>query len=303
MTQFQHRLWHAVSSGDVRKVDAMARKKNVNFCLRVDDLPSFPLNVAVKRNHYAMVQLLLVRGADPDIRPSPVLIAMQRKASIDVVHLLLQHGADPNFEIKRFCKNEVASLLYEFCKYPYCFFKDVGELLLDYGADPFFVASDLKTCLYVAARNGNVVAVDVLLDHAKRNGYLTDLLAQEKRDSRTNPLLKACEKQHVRIVELLLENGANVNTQNVYGMFPLYAATLRNDMVLVKLLLRYDVYVPLINTRTCRNAVEAAFDYGFYDIAILLENMLAMFNHAYSGDLSKLKPLVFSEPALTFPMV
>lgn len=303
MTQFQHRLWHAVSTGDVKQVDAMARKKNVNFCVMIDDHPSFVLNVAVQRNCFALVNLLLVRGANPRIGPSPLLTAMRCKVSIAIVEVLLQHGADPNFLIQRCLNHEEDSLLYEFCKYPYRFFKDVGELLLKYGADPFFVRNDFKTCLYVAAQNGNVVAVDVLLDHAKSNGYLTDLLLQEKRDTRTSPLLKACTNQHVRIVEHLLENGANANAQNVYGMFPMYAAAFGNNMVLVKLLLRYDVYLPLINTQTRLTAVEVAFDYGFYEIALLLEHMLDLYNRAYNGELSVLTQVIFLEPARTFPMV
>ena len=303
MTQFQHRLWHAVSSGDIKRVNAMARKKNVNFFFMMDDHPTYLLNVAVQRNNYAMVELLLARGADPRNGPSPLLTAMRRNVSIVVVEKLLQYGADPNFLIKRCLNHEEESLLYEFCKYPYRFFKDVGKLLLEHGADPFFDRNDYKTCLYVAAQNGNVVAVDVLIDHAKRNGYLTDLLAQEKRDTRTSPLLKACTNQHVRIVEILLENGANVNAQNVYGMFPLYAATFCNNMVLVKLLLRYDVYLPLINTQTTLTAVDVAFDYGYYEVAILLEHMLDLYERAYNGQLSILKRLIFSEAAQTFPMV
>ena len=271
MAQYQHRLWHAVSSGDLRRAMELLKKKNVEFCLWIDDAPSFPLNVAVKRNHYAMVRLLLERGVNPRISPSPILVAMEHNASIDVVELLLHYGADPNFLMKRWREE---SLLYEFCKYPHRYFKDVGELLLDYGADPFFARHDYKTCLYVAAQNGNFVAVDVLLDHAERNGYITDLLAQNKRDTRTNPFLKACCKQHHRIVEHLLEHGANVNTQNVYGMFPLYVAVSNNDMTLLHLLLRYDADVTMVNPRTNRNVVDLAFDHGFYEMAIFLEGQM-----------------------------
>lgn len=64
-------------------------------------------------------------------------------------------------------------------------------------------------------------------------------------DDGTSPLSIACYNNHLDIVELLLKKGANVNLRSKNGTSPLFIASNKGHSKIVKLLLDYDADVNL----------------------------------------------------------
>jgi hypothetical protein len=65
-------------------------------------------------------------------------------------------------------------------------------------------------------------------------------------------LFQSCEQGILNNVKLLLENGLSVNCQNVLGETPLHIAILKNDIDLIKLLIKYE---PNTNLTTDKNGL------------------------------------------------
>ena len=53
------------------------------------------------------------------------------------------------------------------------------------------------------------------------------------------PLHMACFKEHDKIVKVLLQNGADPNEQDSFGLTPLHIAAMRGNIVIIKLLDEY----------------------------------------------------------------
>ncbi len=107
-------------------------------------------------------------------------------------------------------------------------FIDVLESLLKAGAKADCMSNDGQTPLAFAAQNGAIRAVKAILSAAEQQGVTLDL---------TNPLCIAAERGHGRIVELLLQAGAEVDGLNRSQQTALMcAAKSDNDEVLEILL-------------------------------------------------------------------
>lgn len=136
---------------------------NVNA---IDDGGATPLFWA-SRGSASLVQLLLERGADPNVRitwgQTPLLAAADA-GNAESVSLLLQHGADPEATQPDlgFTPLGLAALLG---------YRDVAEAMLVGGADPNHLDANGNSPLELALQRGHCGVAEALAAHgAKANG-------------------------------------------------------------------------------------------------------------------------------------
>jgi ankyrin repeat protein len=136
---------------------------------------------------------------------------------------------------------------------------------LDEGADPNTQSAPGRSALYLAARQGNSVAIRLLIDagadiHVDAvNGPVLITAAFEGQreivemlldtgaeinatgslwdDDETTALMAAADRGHLDVVELLVERGATVNQLNSHGEFALHSAAAGGHPEVVRLLL------------------------------------------------------------------
>ncbi|KAI5781717.1 ankyrin repeat-containing domain protein [Peziza echinospora] len=178
------------------------------------EIPYTPLFMAIQRNNYEMVALLLKHGARPNYTCSDdqneidenttayLSAAVQHSGNRGIVALLLEQGPDPNSPIRneRYSYGQDLALL--------CAVKmglhDIVALLLDHLADPNTRGKDNEHVLYMAVRLGNHQIVSILLEHgADPNAF----------SGRENHLAlnEAIAKGNGRIAGLLLRHKADPN--------------------------------------------------------------------------------------------
>ncbi|XP_053596740.1 ankyrin-1-like [Microplitis demolitor] len=177
------------------------------------------IGIAVDQSNYELYELLLKAGAD--IRKSTNMTLLHRAVGVNNYRIaddLIERGADVNV-IKRF----------ETSKYRGC--------------------SPLR--LQISIMNENKEIASLLLEKQAK--------VHDKKFVET-PLGIACEcdetllyhavsSGHIKIVELLLENGAKVNAINDSGETALIAAVLGNNLELMKILINAGAQVNLRNNK------------------------------------------------------
>lgn len=216
---------------------------NLNFC-NVDheekENSSFrtmdPLNMAIENNHIECTRLLLENGASPNHKYfMGYEISLVPLDNLECMELLLSHGADPNVynrcgvtPLMRACKEQKLSTV---------------KLLLQYNADVNATCParfEQRRPIHYAVQAGNADITECLLKNGaflnRPNNYkynplheailrdnlpLCELILQyraeveERTENGATPLMLACAsvglKHRREIVELLLNNNANVN--------------------------------------------------------------------------------------------
>ena len=193
---------------------------------------------AIINSHYDLAALLLERGADPEIadlagmaalyaavdmnslqwvqgRPAPILT--DRLDAVDLVALLLKHGADPNARLKRapLKRHHDAGSTLNFSEGATPLFRAartndtaVMRLLLDAGADPFATLPDRTTTAMTAAGLGY-------------NGLRGEGIR----------IVVPTPEGAVEALKLLVGRGVDVNAFNTAGNTALHGAVNRGDVV------------------------------------------------------------------------
>lgn len=226
----------------------LATSHNQGFLNTIGGRLHTPLNAAAWIGQQDIVEILLKRGANPNIyggsRMGSALSAAAHNGDLSVVELLLNEGADLHEGLGTSLED----------------FQDMGLDETDadersfgrYINPPFDVsdrrtkAQDRKTALFEAVSRGNTEIVNLLLDRGAmvnvRNGK-----------EGLTALFKACERQHKDIVRSLLNKGAFVDKTDTKGCTPLARACMSrraHSDETVRLLLEADADVKRFAPRT-----------------------------------------------------
>ena len=181
------------------------------------------LHLASYWNSLDIVGVLLERGANPNIHnaygETPLYLATLCKLP-EIVELLLERGANPNTQTN---SGETALCLATDCNYP-----EIVEILLERGANVNIQRFDKHTPLHTAAYDGYLDIVTQLIRHKA----VVDMPGKHG----DTPLHLATRQGHVPIVECLVDEGADLDTQNADGRVPLMFAASYNHLQVVEYL-------------------------------------------------------------------
>ena len=158
-----------------------------------DDGGLIPLHNACSFGHAEVVALLLGAGADPNAKDSWSYTPLHEaavKGKIDVCIMLLQHGADPSI---RNSEGKTAT--------------DVADLV----TKPVLTGEYKKEDLLEASRSGNEEKLMSLLTPLNVNCHASD-------GRKSTPLHLAAGYNRTRIVQLLLQHGADVHAKDKGGL-------------------------------------------------------------------------------------
>ncbi|XP_014299424.1 ankyrin-3 [Microplitis demolitor] len=158
-------LHHAIDKGRYgivyKLVDAGA-DVNIKSIHRFDD--SYPLQLAVRRNHYCIAQFLVSRGADVQVvlRPTNGFTRLRiavREGKEDMVKFLIENGANVHEK-----STDCESLLIDAVRHKN---DSVLKYLLESGIDPNSPSNGgcNVTPLHIAVDINNAEAVQLLLNH------------------------------------------------------------------------------------------------------------------------------------------
>ncbi|XP_016361568.1 tankyrase-1-like [Sinocyclocheilus anshuiensis] len=190
-----------------------------------DDGGLIPLHNACSFGHAEVVSLLLCQGADSNARDNWNYTPLHEaaiKGKIDVCIVLLQHGADPNIR-----NTDGKSAL------------DLADL----SAKAVLTGEYKKDELLEAARSGNEEKLMALLTPLNVNCHASDGRKSTSQTILSTPLHLAAGYNRVRIVQLLLQHGADVHAKDKGGLVPLHNACSYGHYEVTELLLKHGACV------------------------------------------------------------
>jgi ankyrin repeat protein len=162
------------------------------------------LYIAASHGHDAIVQLLIEKGANVNLKDSPgqPLVVATSHNKKTVVRILLEKGADPN--ARRY--DNMPALCIAVTKG----FTEIVEMLLDKGALTDLAGSWTRTPLQEAVRKNRFKITQLLLE----KGAEANVGSRNYHDM--PPLFMAVAYGYERLLGLLLKHGANPNAQNCH---------------------------------------------------------------------------------------
>ncbi|KAK3614680.1 hypothetical protein LTR56_027096 [Elasticomyces elasticus] len=231
--------------------------------------PKRALAMAVEKARFELVHLLLQNGADVNAPASgnpgrTALQATSEQGSIELVGLLLFYGANVN--ARPAGQYGITALQAASGNGNI----ELVKLLLDVGAGVNAPAAeqDGRTALQAASEQGSIELAELLLAKG------ADVNAPAAEQIGRTALQAASEQGSIEFVRLLLESGADVNARPAerYGRTALQAASVCVKVEIVRLLLRHgaDVDSPPSTYAVGATAVQSAAEAGLIGIVYLL---------------------------------
>jgi ankyrin repeat protein len=199
------------------------------------------------------------------------LIEAAYSGHVEIVKILIDHGADVNLKGEAWCGPLHAAALGGHV--------EVVKLLLHHGADVNIFSHNKP--LHYAAMNGHIEVAQILIAHgADINAKGTD---------EYTPLGTAVSNLQVDMVEYLLSKGADVNARAIYGCSPLHTAVSKRNIELARLLSEHGA-----NTNFKCNGRTALIDSVLNDDAEMTEMLLSFGANVNAKDDYENTPLYIS---------
>lgn len=173
------------------------------------------------------MELCLERGADVNLVDEEKQTALTHaitSGSVDVVELLLEHGADPNFR----CAGGISPLFHAILIAERS--ARLIEILLEHKADVLALCSEDATILGFSSRMDST-SFNILIDHMVKEGQHKNL------DARGDSALHLVCQTADRCIRTLLDNGLGPNLRNTSVETPLHVATKSGRVNTVRILL------------------------------------------------------------------
>jgi len=174
-----------------------------------------------------------INGVDPTLG-TPLMLSIREGADFRTTKWLVEMGADVTV------KTPLGTALHNACKHGTI---DILDFLLKHGGDKILQTVDSRdlTPLTVAADKDRKDIVKFLVkDWQVDINYLSEV----------NPLLMAVQKDHIDMVQLLIDLGADVNVvQPRMKCYPLHLAASNNFLDIVDLLLKNGAIVDCCDPR------------------------------------------------------
>ncbi|OBT38880.1 hypothetical protein VE00_11137 [Pseudogymnoascus sp. WSF 3629] len=220
-------LHRAVAEGDRDAVDILT---HLNAPLKATNgLKQTPLCIAVFNGHFEIAEDLVERGADPNAiytNGLTLLASAVVSNNAEAVELLLRLKASIKQAVMKTYLNEPA--LSWAIRYSY---QDIARMLIDHDGVDLEAQDDSGFRPLHAATYGNEAMTRMLL-------FEKDVEVDPKTNStKLTPLMRAIDSGKVGIVEMLIDKGADINTQDVNLNTPLHSAAIRYDDNIAKCLL------------------------------------------------------------------
>uniref|UniRef100_A0AAQ4PFW4 Poly [ADP-ribose] polymerase n=1 Tax=Gasterosteus aculeatus aculeatus TaxID=481459 RepID=A0AAQ4PFW4_GASAC len=259
-------LFEACRNGDVSRVKRLVDSVNVN-AKDMAGRKSTPLHFAAGFGRKDVVEHLLQTGANVHARDDGGLIPLHNACSFghaEVVSLLLCQGADPNAR-----DNWNYTPLHEAAikgKIDVCIGKDACllSLSLDTISTGHFNYFDLVSPAVTQCFCHPLLQSTPLHLAAGYNRVrIVQLLLQHGADVHAKdkgglvPLHNACSYGHFEVTELLLKHGACVNAMDLWQFTPLHEAASKNRVEVCSLLLSHGADPTLLNCHS-KSAVDMA---------------------------------------------
>lgn len=183
------------------------------------------LHFAMSGMHEDVIDVLLARGADPDVRDdgdnAMALHFAAERGNLAIVRKLIEHGADP---VGAGDMHELEVIGWATC-FEYAYHRDVAEYLLAHGA---------RHTIFSAVAMGDTDAIRSIVGRSP-----TEL---DRRMDRTNhhrrPLHLAIVKRRAGSLATLLELGADLEGTDAAGLTPLDQAALSGATEMAEALIR-----------------------------------------------------------------
>lgn len=183
-----------------------------------------PLVDAADYGDVELIELLLERGADPNGRNfmGHLPIQMAVKHGKKAIQPLLRAGADVEL---RYEDDDLGVLAFAIASHT-----EGGDEAFGYFLDLGVDARNHSDALLVAAEEGSYPYVKTMLDLGVNVNW-------QGRKSHVSALMLACGKQNVRVVELLLQRGADPNLTSGDGRTALVWAAKGGNLKMIDLLI------------------------------------------------------------------
>eukprot|EP01090_Pellita_catalonica_P021236 TRINITY_DN7894_c0_g1_i1.p1 TRINITY_DN7894_c0_g1~~TRINITY_DN7894_c0_g1_i1.p1 ORF type:complete len:428 (-),score=65.38 TRINITY_DN7894_c0_g1_i1:275-1558(-) len=203
-------IHEAVWQNDVEKVRELIRNNSeINLESVVEDCT--PLYLACLKGHTEVAAVLIVEGKAKVDGASPPIFAAAGKGNLELVQLLLKHGANPaaySSQHAGCCALHIAAEKN---------FTNVVECLLAAKVDVNIRSEKQKlTPLISAACCGSLQAVDLLLKNE------ADINAQSSTGN--TALMLAIDRGKIEVAKLLVDRGANLEVRGQKGWTALHNA-------------------------------------------------------------------------------
>ncbi len=260
-------LLEAAKYGDMETLNLILLEIQGPYNIEVKDNGYTALMFAAMHGHVDVVRALLDKGADIEAKDDHIkctaLICAATNGHNPVVELLLDKGAD--IEAKD-DKNQSTSLIWAAHEGRY----QVVPTLIDRGADT--KAKDIYgfTALMRSVDKGNIAIVRKILKKDKSN-------INDKYNNSLSAFMIAVMSRNInlKIITLLLDSGADINTQDLKGETPLMKAVANKNYDFMKLLLTKGADV---NARDKYNVTALIHAIVRHDDLTLVQTLLASQN-------------------------